>query len=244
MYGTYYLIVNCKKPGFDSKALRRALAFSIDRERIVSRILKGIGSTATGYVPGTVTYPELESLRLDGDYARQMLREAGFSQEHPPEGLQILFNNSEAHKTIAEVIQQMWKEHLGLSAELVNYEWKVYLENTKNLNYSSVARASWIGDFSDPISFLELYTTTSGNNRTGFSNATYDSLISESWREPDSKRRMQILREAETVLMDEMPIIPIYHYALTELRSPRLRNATPNPLGMYTWKNIGLGAAP
>jgi oligopeptide transport system substrate-binding protein len=243
MYGTYYLIVNCKKPGFDKKALRRALAYSIDRERIVSRILKGIGAVATGYVPGTANYPELHSLRYDTVYARQLLAESGFSETNPPEGLQILFNNSEVHKTIAEVVQQMWKTNLGLSAELVNYEWKVYLENTKNLNYSSLARASWIGDFSDPISFLELYTTTSGNNRTGYSNPTYDSLISESWREANPIRRMDILRQAEALLMEDMPIIPIYHYALTELRSLRLQNAIPNPLGLYAWKTIALGAS-
>ncbi len=244
MYGTYYFIVNCKQAGYDSPLLRKALAYAIDREKIVTKVLKGIGSIATGYVPGTENYPEIDSVRFDPEYARELLRRSGFSPANPPKGLEILFNNSESHKTIAEVVQQMWKVNLGLDAELVNYEWKVYLENTKNLNYRSLARASWIGDFSDPISFLELYTTTSGNNRTGYSNATYDSLIALSWTETHAEKRLQILHQAEAILMRDMPIIPIYHYALTELRSPRLLNAVPDPLGLYAWKSLSFSPQP
>lgn len=244
MYGTYYFLVNCRKPGFESPLLRQALSYAIDRQRLVDKVLKGIGSVATGFVPATAPYPELQVLAFDTAKARDYLRRSGFSAENPPPGLQILFNNSETHKTIAEVIQQMWKSTLGLNAELVNYEWKVYLENTRNLHYSGLARASWIGDFSDPISFLELFTTNNGNNRAGYSNAAYDSLIALSWKEADATKRLGLLHQAEALLLKEMPIIPVYHYAVTEMRSPRLRHADPNPLGMYAWKNLSLDALP
>jgi oligopeptide transport system substrate-binding protein len=244
MYGTYYFIVNCRKPGFDSPLLRKALAYAIDRNQIVEKVLKGIGQEATAFVPGTSNYSELQVLSFDPTKARAFLKQAGFSASHPPPPLQILFNNSETHKNIAEVVSQMWKTNLGLDVELVHYEWKVYLENTKSLNYQAVARASWIGDFSDPISFLELYTTGNGNNRTGYSNLSYDSLIAASWQQPDAQKRMQVLHSAETLLMEDMPIIPLYHYVVTELRTPRLQHADPSPLGMYAWKNLRLGPQP
>lgn len=240
LYGTYYFLVNCKKPGYDNTELRRALALAIDRQRIVDRILRGAGSAAKSFVPGTEPYPELDKLRFDSTAAREALKRSGYSPDSPPPDLQILFNNSEQHKMIAEVVQQMWLQVLGLKAELVNYEWKVYLENTKNLNYASVARASWIGDFSDPISFLELFTSNNLNNRAGYANARYDSLIEASWKEPNAQARLSILRQAEDLLMDELPIIPVYHYAVTEMRTPRLRGAEPSPLGMYAWKHIHL----
>jgi oligopeptide transport system substrate-binding protein len=172
--------------------------------------------------------------------AKAFLAKSGFGPGKRPPDLQILYNTMESHRDIAQVISQMWKENLGLDAELVNYEWKVYLENTKNLNYRSLARASWIGDFADPISFLELYTTTDGNNRTGFSDPAYDRAVAETWHLADPAQRMEKLKEAEAILMDRMPVIPIYYYSLQEMRSPKLKNAEPNPLGRYTWKDIYL----
>lgn len=244
MYGTYYFIANCRQPGFDSPWLRKALSYAIDRRQIVNKVLQGVGRPATGFVPATEPYPELDILAFDTTRAREYLAKSGFSSSHPPPQLEILFNNSETHKNIAEVIKQMWKAYLGLDAELVNFEWKVYLENTRNLNYPALARASWIGDFADPISFLELYASDNGNNRTGYANKAYDSLIEASRRERDATKRLDLLRQAEELLLEDMPVIPIYHYALTEMRTPRLKNAQPNSLGMYTWKNLRLEAPP
>src|SRR5690606_32984476 len=104
----------------------------------------------------------------------------------------------------------------------------------------SLARSSWIGDFADPISFLELYTSDNGNNRTGYSNPEYDRTIRDSWTISDPAGRMAKLKEAEAILMDDMPIIPIYYYSLAELHDPKIRNAVPNPLGLYSWKDLHL----
>jgi oligopeptide transport system substrate-binding protein len=240
MFGTYYYIVNCKNPGYDSPDLRKALSYAIDREKIVNRVMKGIPAVATGFVPPTPLYPGVTMKLYDPEKAKAFLAKAGYGPGKQPPNLQILYNTADTHRDIAQVIQQMWKETLGLDAELVNYEWKVYLENTKNLNYRSLARASWIGDFPDPISFLELYTSDNGNNRTGYHNPAYDKLIQASWTIADPAERLAKLKEAETLLMEEMPVIPIYSYALTEMRSAKLRNALPNPLGMYSWKDIHL----
>jgi oligopeptide transport system substrate-binding protein len=240
MFGTYYYIVNCKSPGYESRELRKALSYAIDREKIVNRVMKGIYTPANGLVPPTATYPGVTMNLYDPVKAKELLAKSGFGPGKQPPGLQILFNTAETNRDVAQVIQQMWKEVLGLDAELVNYEWKVYLENTKNLNYRSVARASWIGDFPDPITFLELFTSDNTNNRTGYHSSEYDKAIQDSWSIQDPAARLAKLKEAEALLMDDMPVIPIYYYALSELRNPKLQNAVPNPLGMYSWKDIHL----
>lgn len=240
MFGTYYYIVNCKNPGYDLKDLRKALSYAIDRKKITERVLKGIVTPATGFVPPTPGYTGVEMQLYDLDKAKEYLAKSGYGPGKQPPELQILFNTLEAHRDIAQVVAQMWKENLGLDAELVNYEWKVYLENTKNLNYKALARASWIGDFADPISFLELYTTTDGNNRAGFSDPAFDQAVKATWTIADPAARMAKLKEAEAIMMDGMPVIPIYYYSLQEMRSPKLQNAVPNPLGQYSWKDIYL----
>lgn len=239
-FGTYYYIVNCKKPGYDSRDLRLALAYSIDREKLIQRVMKGIPSLATGLVPPTPKYAGPGLKLFDPAKAREHLKKSGFGPGNPPPALQILFNTAETHKDIAEVVRQMWKENLGLDAELVNYEWKVYLDNTKNLNYPALARASWFGDFPDPLSFLQLHASWDGNNRTGYSNPAYDKALLESEGIADPGKRLEKLLQAEEILMADMPVIPIYYYAITEMRNTRLQNAFPNPLGMYSWKDVHL----
>ncbi len=240
MFGTYYYIVNCKNPGYDSRELRKALSYAIDREQIVKRVMKGIPTPAHGFVPPTPLYPGVSMELFNPAKAKEYLAKAGYVSGKQPPNLQILYNNADVHRDIAQVVQRMWKENLGLDAELVNYEWKVYLDNTKNLNYRSIARASWIGDFPDPISFLELYTSDNGNNRTGYRNPEYDKLVQATFTIADPALRLAKLQEAETMLMGDLPVFPIYYYSLMEMRSPKLRDAVPNPLGMYTWKDIHL----
>lgn len=239
-YGTYYYIVNCKNPGYDSKDLRKALSYAIDREKIIQRVQKGVPQLATGLVPPTPGYSGPNLNLYDPAKAKAFLAKSGYGPGHPPPHLQILYNTAETHRDVAAVVQQMWKEVLGLDAELMNYEWKVYLDNTRNLNYAALARKSWIGDFIDPITFLELYTSDNNNNSTGYANPEYDKKIAESWRIADPEARAKKLLECENILMEDMPVVPIYYYAITELRNPALRGAEPNALGHYTWKDIHL----
>jgi len=240
MYGTFYLLFNCGNKGYDNSNLRKALSYAIDRKTLVERVLKGLPLPATGFVPPTSGYPGTQLNLYSTEKAIAFLAASGYSAQSPPDHLQILYNNNESNKTVAEVIQHMWRENLGLDAELVNFEWKVYLAQTKGRRYPSAARASWIGDFVDPVSFLELGESDNGNNRSGYSNSHYDSLLNKSRVEPDAQVRLKILGEAEALLMEDMPIAPIYFYALSELRTPRLKHAVPNPLGMYDWKTVTL----
>jgi oligopeptide transport system substrate-binding protein len=122
---------------------------------------------------------------------------------------EILINTNEAHRILAQAIQSMLQQHLKVPAKILNQDWQVYLESQRKLHYS-VCRAGWIGDYPDPLTFLGIWRTGDGNNNTGFSSAAYDALLDRSIREPDPAQRLRILEEAETLLMEEQPILPLY----------------------------------
>lgn len=138
----------------------------------------------------------------------------------PP--VSVMFNTSESHKQIAEAIVQMWKEQLGINVALGNTEWKVYLAAQTALDYD-VCRAGWINDFNDPHNDIEMFLTGGGNNRTGFSSAEYDRLVAESMKETDQKKRWEIYRKAEALLIDEAPILPVYYYTNKNLVSKKIK---------------------
>ncbi|MBI5368400.1 MAG: hypothetical protein HZA54_15295, partial [Planctomycetes bacterium] len=148
--------------------------------------------------------------------ARRLLAEAGFPEGKGFPKVEILYNTSEAHKKIAAVIQSMWRKNLGVEVELRNTEWKVYLDQLTKLDYS-VARRGWIGDYTDPNTFIELFTAASGNNNTGWANPEYDRLVHAANAERDKAKRFALLAAAERILLDELPILPIYFYVSQNL---------------------------
>jgi oligopeptide transport system substrate-binding protein len=133
----------------------------------------------------------------------------------------VHYNTSEAHRDIAEVVANSWQRNLGLSAKLLNQEWKVYLDTQSGLTYD-VSRSAWIGDYADPNTFLDMFVTGNENNKTGWGNAEYDGLIRSAARELDPARRSQLLAQAEAILMRELPVLPIYYYVSQNLVAPRL----------------------
>src|SRR5207245_4779234 len=113
---------------------------------------------------------------------------------------------------IAVEIQQMWKSELNIRAELRQMEWKVYLATQRQLDYDT-CRSSWIGDYNDANTFLDMFMSQSGNNRTGWKNPRYDALIREANLQLDPKRREALFQQAETILIaEEAPIVPVYFY--------------------------------
>jgi oligopeptide transport system substrate-binding protein len=173
--------------------------------------------------------------------ARALLAEAGFGERRAFPPLEILFNTSETHRDIAEVIAAGWSSALGIEVRLLNQEWKSYLDSQATLRYD-VSRSSWIGDYPDPNTFLETFVTGGENNRTGWGNARYDQLVSRAARAGDSARRMECLAEAERVLLDELPILPIHGYVSQNLVNPRLGGFFANvqdehPVKFWHWSN-------
>ncbi len=238
--GTYYYRINVNKGALKDMKIRQALSMSINREAIVERVTRGGQLPAYSFVPkGTNGYqPKYEST-YNIDSARALLKEAGFPGGKGLEGVEILYNSNESHKKIALAVQQMWKDSLGIEVTLLNQDWKVYLSTQRSMNYS-ISRAGWIGDYNDPNTFLDMFVTDGGNNQTGWSNKTYDSLITAASKQANNATRNDTFGEAEKILLLEAPIIPIYTYTRIYLISDKIQNWSNNILNHYIYKQVKL----
>jgi len=232
--GVYYYGLNVTRPPFkDNVALRHALYLAIDREILTRQVTTAGEIPAYGYVPGVANYeqvvPEWANWTQEERVAeaRRLYEAAGYSRDNPLE-LQILYNTHENHRTIAVAISSMWQETLGIDTELVNEEWKVYLETRRTKQTTQVFRAGWIGDYNDAYNFLEILHSESGLNDSGWDNERYDQLLEASSQETDLQRRARIMRQAEGLLLEEMPVIPVYFYVTKRLVKPWVGNYRPH----------------
>ncbi len=212
--GSYFLRFNVKKKPFNDARVRKALTLAIDRKRLVEKITKAGEKPATHIVPnGMVTYTPPEGLGFDPDLARKLLAEAGYPGGKGFPGFQYLSRVGKMDEQVAIEVQAMFKDELGINMELRFTETKVYFTAQRMMDYD-VSRSSWIGDYNDPNTFLAMFVTNDGNNRTGWSNPKYDELIREGNRQLDGKKREKIMQQAETLLVrDEAPIAPLFFYA-------------------------------
>lgn len=226
--GSYFYRVNVTKPPFDDVRVRRAFSIGFDREVVTRDVLKAGQIPSTWFCPEIYPYKPPEGMNYDRAGAIELLREAGYKVHGKPEtgkpfpDVILLYNTSESHKQVAEVIVQQWNENLGINVSLENSEWKVYLNDVTHLQYQ-IARAGWIGDYGDPNTFLDMFVTGGGNNNTGWSSKRYDDLISGAAAEGDADQRFKMFREAESILIkEEHPIIPIYIYVNQGLLAERV----------------------
>ncbi len=238
-YGTYFYRLNTTRPPLDDARVRRALALAIDREAITSAILRAGQEPAYNFTPSGFGFTPDRSLSNDLAEARRLLSEAGYPEGRGLRRIEILYNTMEAHKSVAEAIQQMWKTRLGIDVSLRNEEWQVYIETQRKLDYD-VARAGWIGDYPDPQTFLDLWVTGGGNSDTGYSNPEYDRLLASALAAPDEPARMAVYRELENLLVRDVPVIPLYFYKRVYLVDPRVKNWVPNLLDNRAWQFIDL----
>ena len=239
-FSTYYYLFNTTAAPLDRVKVRQALAMSIDRQQVVEKITKAGELPAFSYTPPEVNgYVARPGLRYDVERAGALLAEAGYPDGAGFPPVELMYNTSEGHRRIAIAIQQMWKTGLNIDVTLVNQDWKVYLDKRDAKDYQ-VARAGWIGDYLDPNTFLDMYTTNSGNNDTGWSNRRYDALIARAGATTDQERRFALFRDAESILMAELPIMPIYTYMSKALVSPDVRGWHPNILDIHPFKYISL----
>lgn len=234
--GTYFYRVNVTRAPFDNVLVRKALALAIPRVAITDKILKAGQLPNWSLMPhGIPGYdkPELEhaprgegideatAFAADCERARGLLTEAGYPGGEGLRAIEINYNTSEAHRDIAEVIGATWQKELGIGVKLANQEWKVYLDSQRTLDYD-LSRSAWIGDYADPNTFSDLWVTGGENNRTSWGDPRYDASIRAAASEPDEAKRMQHLMDAERVLMEELPILPIYTYVTQNMVNPRL----------------------
>ena len=241
--GTYFYRLNINTPQLQDKRVRRALGMAIDRKQLVDNITKGGQIPAyTMTPPGTMGYFPESTLNFDPEAAKRLLAEAGYpnGEGFPP--VEILYNTNEGHRKIAVALQEMWKNYLNIDIKLLNQEWKVYLATESAGDYQ-ISRGGWIGDYVDPNNFLDMFLCNGGNNRTGWCNEEYDRLILEVAPSQSShEQRLKIFQQAETMLLEDMPIIPVYTYTSIKLLHPSVRNFDDNILNQAMYKDLYLDA--
>lgn len=237
---TYFYRCNTKRPPLGDRRVRQALSLAIDRESLTRNVLRAGQQPAGRFTPqGVPGYEADAPLAFDPEKARQLLEEAGFPGGKGFPKMNILYNTHESHRTIAEAIQQMWRVNLGIEIGLVNQEWQVYIDTETQMDYD-ISRAGWVGDYLDPITFLDLMTTTNPNNKTGWSNKEYDRLIDASRKAPTMAEHFRLLAEAEGIFSREVPVIPIYWYVRNYLIRPEVKGWNPVLQDMHNYKFIDL----
>lgn len=241
----YFYRINVTKPPLNDKRVRRALTLAVDQESLIKNVLKGGQKPAQGLVPypEKLGYPACNVVKHDVAEAKRLLAEAGFPNGAGFPKFDILINTNEAHRVIAEAIQEMWKRDLNIPVSIHNQDWGVYLESQRKLDYQ-ICRAAWSGDYTDPFTFLSMWRTEDGNNQTGWSNARYDDLMAKSMTEGDATKRFQLLHDGEMTLLDELPIIPIYWYTHSCLVRTSVKNWKESLLQYRCYKAMELVPTP
>ncbi|MEX2310406.1 MAG: peptide ABC transporter substrate-binding protein [Pirellulales bacterium] len=220
---TYFYLLNTTRVPLDDVRVRQALSLAIDRDEI-TRVATGAGEfPAYSLVPLSLPgYQQQKCEPYNPDRARRILAEAGYREGRGFPRVEIHYNTDQQHQAVAELVRKQWQRELGIVVSLRNEEWGS-AQNTQQQMGFFISRRSWGGDYLDPNTFLDMYVTAGENNNTGFSNPEYDRLIAEAAREPDTGKRMEMLQQAERILMDQLPIIPLYFYVSRNMVKPFVR---------------------
>ena len=241
---TYYYGFNLTRPPFNDVRVRRAFSLALDRDQLAAtQPYRGL-TAARAYVPPGVdgyTYAGPERLRFDPIEARRLLAEAGYPDGKGFPMVDITFPTNNRHQEIAEIIQQMWQQNLGVRLNLANKEGRVFQEERIHRDYD-LARAGWVGDYLDAHAFLSVHVSNGGQNTAGFANPEYDRLLSVSLNEPDRMKRQAIYTQIEGILLRELPILPLFHDGSPHLVSPALRGYYPNILNYHPYQDMWLEA--
>lgn len=240
---TYYYQFNTTKPPFNDARVRRALNMGLDKEIIAQKVM------GQGQRPAwVVSQPEIGGVAIHGpDYAawprekrleeaKRLLKEAGFSDTHPLT-FNLLYNTMETHQRIAIAASSMWKKNLGVEAKLQNQEWKTMLDTMHTGNFDAV-RYAWIADYDDAATFLNTFRTGDSENTTQYSNPAYDETLHNAAKATNVTERGKFYQQAEDLLAQDVPALPVYHYVRTHLVKPWVGGFAPDSLGHYYTKDL------
>jgi oligopeptide transport system substrate-binding protein len=239
---TFFIRFNVNKAPFNDVRVRKALALAVDKSRITSKITRAGEEPADALTPpGTARYTAPKGLGHDPGLARKLLAEAGYPGGKGLPRFQYMFpTTSRQRAEIGVEIQQMWRDELGVEIELRPTEWKVYLASQSTLDFE-ISDSTWVGDYNDPDTFLNMFFADNGNNRTGWKSVRYDELIKLGERENDPAQRERYYQDAETMLVrDEVPIIPVYFFVGISYYNTRVQGIYPSMIDMHpintVWK--------
>lgn len=237
-YSIYHYEINVTKPPLNDARVRKALALSIDRKTLVEKVTKGGEPPAYSFIPPDPHgYSPQSYFTYDPEKAKALLAEAGFPNGEGFPTIDLLYNTQDNHRKVALAIQQMLKDALNINIRLSNQEWKVYLNSKRNLEHD-LARAGWIADYLDPSNFIEVLYSQSGNNDTGWKNDTYDAIVEQLKSTSDQNERWILFEQANKILADEMPVIPIYNYSDLNLVSPKVKGWHDNVLHYHPYNGV------
>ncbi len=243
-FQTAFIRFNTTRPPLDDVRVRTALALAIDRDALAAHVLTGGESPAPRLTPpGTAGYTAETPLRYDPAAARELLAAAGFPDGTGFPQLEIITRPREIDRQVLEAIQQMWRRELGIGVQIAIKEQRVWLHEERSLNYD-LSNAAWIGDYIDPATFLDLFLTNGGNNATGWADPAYDAALASAARATDDAARLAAFQEAESILLRNLPIAPLYHGTQPFLIRPEVHGWPPSLLGFHRFQNVSLAAAP
>jgi oligopeptide transport system substrate-binding protein len=237
---TFFVRFNVKRPPLDDRRVRQALSRAIDRAAIARDVLYGSRAPAFALTPpDTAGYVSAASVPADFGEARRLLAEAGYPGGKNFPRLEIQMNTDAVNTKVFEAIQEMWRRELGISVSLVALDFRVWLDNQRNLTYQ-ISRSRWVGDYDDPSTYLDLFRGDSGNNQTGWADPEYDRLDDEAKATLDPGLRYAILQRAEARLLDQAPIAPLFYGSRAFLIQPCVRGWVPSLLGIHRYQYVWL----
>ena len=249
--GTYYVCFNTEDEVFSNPLVRQAFSLVIDRNYIVENVSQSGEVPATGYVPSGVYDAEgangddfrtvggeyysvsADDYQANCDKARELLAEAGYPNGEGFPAVEYMYNTDDRHKAIAEALQNMWQTELGVTVNLSNQDWNVFLKSRKDGDFQ-IARNGWIADYNDPCSFLDMWYTGGGNNDAQYSNPEYDAQIDAAKATSDQTERMAAFHKAEDLLIGQDSVLaPIYFYTNPYMLSDNISGMYYTPLGYF-----------
>lgn len=236
--GTAFLRYNTTRKPMEDVRVRQALSYAVDRQAICDNVFRGY-KPAYAITPPMGTYDPPHVAATDVEKAKQLLAEAGYPDGRGFPRLKILIASKETAATLAQAVQAMWRKNLGVEVEIENKEWNAYLVATQELDYD-IAYGGWIGDYLDPLTFLEMWTPGNGNNNTGWANPKFVELLHQSFQEVDGVKRFQQLHQAETILMEDSPILVIAWQARNYFIHPSVEGWYPLLLSNNPYESIRL----
>ncbi|MCY7374915.1 MAG: peptide ABC transporter substrate-binding protein [Pyrinomonadaceae bacterium] len=241
-----YYIINTTAPPMNDVRVRQAFAMAIDKRLIT--VLRRNSKPSSTLIPTNIfkDYPTAQTTNFNPEAAQKLLAEAGYrdaagnydASKFPIEEVAITYNTSAGNKFVAEIVQSQWKQNLGLTVPLKNMEAKTFFSATAKLEYKGFARFGYAADYVDPYNFLSILAADGGDNGTGWKDERYNKLLDVANRTLDNQKRLQLLAEAESLLLSEQPIIPLTTASTNWLKKPYIKGMYPNALTLHPWKFV------